>query len=105
MAKRRRLIWSPEAQADLEDIWNYYARIAGVHTAANIIQEIGYACAMLEAHVYAGRGRDEIRPGLRSIVAHPHVVFYRVRDKVAEIVRVLDQRRDIDGAFAEGIDA
>jgi len=47
-----------------------------------------------------GRARDEVRPGLRSVVANPHVIFYRVTaDEIAQIVRVIDGRRDIDAVF------
>jgi toxin ParE1/3/4 len=42
-----------------------------------------------------------VRPGLRSIAVSPHVVFYRVTAGVAEVVRVLDGRRDLDEIFAE----
>jgi toxin ParE1/3/4 len=55
---------------------------------------------MLDNHPFGGRGRNEIRPGLWSIVASPHVVFYRVNNDVAEIVRVLDGRRDLEEIFA-----
>ena len=64
------------------------------------MREIGQACRILEEHPFAGRSRDEIRPGLRSVVASPHVVFYRVTDGVAEVVRVLDGRQDLDEIFA-----
>ena len=56
---------------------------------------------MLEAHPLAGRTRDELRPGLRSISVRPHVVFYRVLDDNPEIVHVLDGRRDLDAIFAD----
>jgi len=42
-----------------------------------------------------------MRPGFRSIAAAPHIVFYRVRNGVAEIVRELDGRRDLDSIFAD----
>jgi toxin ParE1/3/4 len=101
MAKHRRPIdWSSDARSDLSDIWDYYARIASRSTADKIVREIGKACQLLEDHPFAGRSRDEVRPGLRSVAASPHVVFYRVNDDVAKIVRVLDGRRDIDEIFA-----
>jgi plasmid stabilization system protein ParE len=71
----RALIWSPEAQADLSDIWNYYAQVAGRRIADNIVRAIGNAIRLLEEHPYGGRSRDEVRPGLRSVVANPHVFF------------------------------
>jgi toxin ParE1/3/4 len=98
---RRPVIWSPEAHSDLSDIWDYYARTAGRPVADRIVLGIGEVCGLLRSHPLAGRGRPEIRPGLRSIAATPHVVFYRVTDGVAEIVRVLDARRDLDDLFAD----
>jgi toxin ParE1/3/4 len=99
---RRPLIWSPDARADLTDIWNYYSHVAGPHTANNVVRRISEACSLLEDHPYAGRSRNEVRPGLRSVVATPHVVFYRVVADEVEIVRVIDGRRDIDQIFADG---
>jgi toxin ParE1/3/4 len=103
MAGRRRLIvWSPEAEADLTDIWSYYAEAAGRRAADTIIRAIGEACQMLEEHPLAGPTRDEIRPGLRSALASPYVVFYQVIGEAAQIVRILDGRRDVDEIFSDG---
>lgn len=106
MAADRRLIWSPESIGDLTDVWNYYAQVAGRRTADNIIREIGNTVRLLEDHPYGGRARDEVRGGLRSLAANPHVIFYRVTaDEVAEVVRVLDGRRDIDAIFDDATGA
>ena len=53
------------------------------------MREIAEACRLLEEHPLAGRARNEVRPGLRSVVTSPYVVFYRVPEDIAEIVRVL----------------
>ena len=101
MAEHRRpVIWSPDARDDLSEIWDYYMGVAGRHTADGIVRGIAGACTLLEEHPFAGRARNELRPGLRSIAVSPHIVFYRVIDDVAEIVRVLDGRRDLDEVFA-----
>ena len=97
--RRRRILWSSEALADLNDIWDYYASVAGPPTADKIVRDIGRACRVLEEHPLAGRARDELRPGIRSIAAHPHVIFYRAPGPVAEIVRVLHGRRDLRRIF------
>jgi toxin ParE1/3/4 len=97
---RRPVLWSPDARTDLSDIWEYYAKIAGRHTADRIVRGIGEACALLDDYPFAGRVRNEVRSGLRSIAASPHIVFYRVNNDAAEIVRVLDGRRDLDEIFA-----
>ena len=44
----------------------------------------------------SGRRRDEIRPGLRSAVVHPYLVFYALNDvaRVVTVVRVIHGSRD-----------
>jgi toxin ParE1/3/4 len=101
MAERKRVaLWSPEALDDREKIWDYYIRIAGPNTAEKILREIGVVIALIEDHPFAGRARDEVRPGLRSFATSPYVIFYRVVDDAPEIVRVLDGRQDIEEKFA-----
>ena len=105
MTDRRPVLWSPEALADLDAAWDYHARAAGRDTADTLVREIGDLVGTIEAHPLAGRSRDELRQGIRSIAASTHVVFYRVVDGIPQIVRVLDGRRDIDEIFADGSEA
>ena len=65
-----------------------------------ILREIAEVIALIEDHPFAGRARNEVRGGLRSFAAKPHVIFYRVVDDTPEIVRVLDGRQDIEEKFA-----
>ena len=99
--RKRPAIWSPEARSDLSEIWAYYQRAAGRQAADKIVREINAAVMLLEEYPLGGRSREELRPGLRSIAAPPHVLFYRVRRAVPEIVRVLDGRRDIEEIFSD----
>jgi toxin ParE1/3/4 len=101
---KRPVSWSRDALADLGEIWRYYAGVGGSPTADNIIRNIEDVCRLLENHSLAGRSRDDVRPGLRSIAVRPHVLFYRVIDNAAEIVRVLDGRRDLDDIFRDEAD-
>ena len=96
---RRAALWSPEALDDRERIWDYYVRVAGRHTAEKILREIAEVIALIEEHPFAGRARNELRPGLRSFAATPHVVFYRPVNDTLQIVRVLDGRQDIEEQF------
>lgn len=97
---KRAVLWSPEALDDREIIWDYYVGAAGKHTAEKVLRDIADVIALIEGHPFAGRARDEIRPGLRSFAAPPHVVFYRVVKDMPEIVRVLDWRQDVEEKFA-----
>ena len=93
-------MWSPVALADLVSIWNHYAKIAGRLTADKAARDVGVACRTLQERPFAGRARDDVRPGLRAIPAGPLVVFYRVGpEQGAEILRVLDRRKDVEEMF------
>jgi plasmid stabilization system protein ParE len=99
-AASRAPVWSPAALADLAAIWTHYAKVAGRLTADKTMRDVGAACRTLEARPFAGRARDEVRRGLRSIAAGPLVVFYRLGRRegaeVLEILRVLDRRKDFE---------
>ena len=99
----RAAIWSPEAIADLDAIWMYYEPVAGRSTAEKIAREIDRLVATIEAHPFAGRSRDELRPGIRSLASKPHVLFYRVINDIPQIMRILDGRQDIEEIFEAGL--
>lgn len=102
MARRKRpVIWSAEAEQDVTDIWNYWARQASPAVADDLLRAVGRAIARLQEWPFSGRKRDELIAGLRSAGARPNVIFYRLKDGRVEIVRVLDGRRDIDAIFTE----
>jgi toxin ParE1/3/4 len=98
-ASERSVVWSPTALADLADIWSHYATIAGRLTADKTARDVGEACRTVTARPFAGRSRNDVRAGLRSIAAGAVVVFYRVgRSDSVEVLRVLDRRKDVDEA-------
>src|SRR5438128_10523625 len=99
-----RILWSPEALDDLDRLWDYYARVAGPATADKIAREIAKVVTTIDDFPLAGRMRDEIRPGLRSLTVAPQIVFYRLNNDRPEIVRVLDGRQDIEEIFSDDKD-
>ena len=96
------IIWSSEALEDIDHLWDYLVEVAGRASADKVLREIAKVVAAIEEFPRAGRSRDDIRVGLRSLSAGLQIVFYRLKDGRPEIVRVLDGRRDIDEIFAEG---
>jgi len=93
-------LWSPEALDDIDLLWNYYAEVAGRPTADKIVREIAKVVKTIDDFPFAGRARDEIWAGLRSLAATPQIVFYRLNNDRPEIVRVLDGRQDIEEIFS-----
>jgi toxin ParE1/3/4 len=94
------VIWSPEAEADLFEIWNYLKREATVAVADGQLRLIGQACVTLSEWPESGRPRDDVLSGLRSVVVVCYVVFYRLTSDAVQIVRLLHGSRDIDPIFS-----
>jgi toxin ParE1/3/4 len=100
-ADRLPRIWSPEARQDLFEIWNYVWLDASAAIADKLLKHIDGACFALGGWPEFGKAGDDVRKGLRSVTVSRYVVFYRVTNKAIEIVRVLDERRDVDGIFTD----
>ncbi|MGY3448676.1 type II toxin-antitoxin system RelE/ParE family toxin [Bradyrhizobium sp. USDA 4353] len=99
-AGERRALWSPEAASDLDRLWDYLADAAGSPTADRILRDVQRTATVLIEFPHAGRSRDELQLGLRSISVGAHVVFDRVTTDGPQIVRVIDGRQDIVAIFA-----
>jgi toxin ParE1/3/4 len=85
---------SEEAEADLDGIWLYVARETGsVNIAHFLIDNITERFWFLGEHPYAGRRRDDIKPGLRSFPAGNYLIFYRAENDMAVIRKRLVNRR------------
>ncbi len=88
---------SPEAEAELDGIWNYIARESGsIDLATRVVERITERFWLLARYPYMGRRRDEdLRPGLRSLAADDYVVIYRIADDVVLILHVVHGSRDL----------
>jgi toxin ParE1/3/4 len=89
------------SKRDLLEVWQYYERVASVEIAEKLLRQINSAGQRLADEALMWRTRDEVMPGLRSVLVHPYTIFYRVKDDVVEIVRVLHERRDFGAAFSK----
>src|SRR5205085_7979595 len=100
MADPRRVVWAPRARADLIEIWRYFARVGSMEVADALLFDIERTAKRLLQYPLSGRARGEFAPGLRSVLVHPHAIFYRISEQGIEIARVLHQRRDLTVIFA-----
>lgn len=92
-------IISPSAEADLAEIWEYIARDSPLN-ADGLIHRIYQTCQdTLASNPTIGRTREELSPGLRSLVVQDYVMFYRPIEDGVEIIRVIHGRRDIRELF------
>ena len=90
--KRFRL--SKVAEADLDEIWLYVAADGGVDVANRLIDDILDRIVLLASQPNAGRLRDEVAVGLRSLAVHRHVIYYRPAPSHILIARILHGSRD-----------
>jgi toxin ParE1/3/4 len=93
---------SPEADSDLDNIWNYVASESGsVAIADRLIDTITERFFLLATYPQIGRRRDaDLRPGLRSFSIGDYVIIYRQRDGDVLILRVLRGSRDFEALFS-----
>jgi len=93
------LIWSPEAEADLLTIWAWGAAHFSPDAANAHLRDIQRAASHLTDFPQSGVERDQLSPGIRSIVVYPTVLFYRIGSQSIDVVRVVDGRRNLAALF------
>ena len=86
------LIISPEAEADLIEIWLYIAEDSPVN-ADRFLDKLNDKAQKL-AETDLGVERPELGEGMKSFPVERYVLYYRPIDNGAELVRVLVSSRD-----------
>ena len=72
---------SPQAKAQLDDIWLYIARESGsIDAAIRIVQNICDRFWALTKHPRMGRRRPDLSPELRGFAAGDYVILYSIED-------------------------
>ncbi|MEN9375777.1 MAG: hypothetical protein RL710_934 [Pseudomonadota bacterium] len=87
------VVFSPEAQAQLVDLYGYIAQAASPDIAARYTEAIVSYCETLRTFPHRGTLRDDVRPGLR-------ITNYRKRAVIAFEVQA--ERVAIIGIFYGG---
>lgn len=88
------LVFSPAAQTDIADIWDYSFAVWGPDQADSYIDAIRDTCHALADGRRRGRDTD-VRPGTLKFPTGSHMVYYRERAGRLEVIRILHQRMDV----------
>lgn len=91
----KRYILSPMARADLNNIWEYFAKRWDDDQAETYLRMIQAAIDAVAARPKLGRPYDEVRAGYRRHQAGSHLILYREMSDAIDIVRVLHEKMDI----------
>ena len=89
-----RLVKSPQAEADLLDIWQFTFETWGDQQADRYLFSLNQGLERLTRAPRLGRPRDSIRPGYRSLSVGRHVIFYRIDGQTIDVIRVLHEKMD-----------
>ena len=90
---------TPRAAADLNRIATYTLRNWGRWQTTAYLKALSDRFGWLSEHPEIGRARPEILPDLRSFREGSHIVFYRTRGTVIEIIGVPHVSMDVDSCF------
>jgi plasmid stabilization system protein ParE len=90
----KRFKLSPEAAADVREIWEYIAQDS-IRAARRVRLQILDACRMIAANPHIGHKREDLTP--KAVLFWPvgsYLIVYRAQPSI-EIVRVLHAARDV----------
>jgi len=96
----RRIVFSPEAQADLLALYDHVAEQAGEARALAYLEQIEVHCRGFVTFPHRGTRRDDLRHGLRTVGFKRQltIAFHVEADRVV-FDRILYRGRDVARAF------
>lgn len=94
---------SSYAQKDIEDILTYTLETWGIlqFQKYQILIENTLKAISEDPALAKSRSREELFPLCRSYAFGKHIIFYRLKNEIVEIVRILHERMDIDSQIPE----
>jgi toxin ParE1/3/4 len=88
-----------QTERELDQIFVYWARRASVDVAERIIDSIEERFSLLGDYPFVGRKCDELAPGVYRFPVGDHLIYYRKKRGVIQILHVLHGARDQASAF------
>jgi toxin ParE1/3/4 len=87
---------TPQAKADLNDIWDYTAKQWNIDQAEAYMRALDATFNLLVLTPRLGRNIDDIRKGYFKFPTASHILIYRLNKAQVEIVRILYNNNDIE---------
>lgn len=89
------IVFSPAAETDIHEIWDYSADNWGPDQADHYTDALHDAYHALAAGRKRGRVVD-IRPNYLKVTTGSHVIYYRENGDRLEIIRILHAKQDVE---------
>lgn len=97
------VVWRENAETELAELYDFIANVHGLpETAYAYADRIVARCEQLADLPLAGRRRDDILPGLRSIAFESVVILYVVGDQTVTIASIMHRARDYARLLRDG---
>ncbi len=93
------LVFTPAAQNDINDIFEFTVENWGFHQAELYTRKIQSACEALANMEKRGKTSDHIRHGYLQFSVGSHSIFFKQSSTETKITRILHQRMDFDRHF------
>jgi toxin ParE1/3/4 len=94
------VVFTPEADRQLESIRAYVASHAGFDIAIGFATSTHDACMRLRFSPFRGTARDELRPGLRTVGFRRRVTTdFKVLDREVKAIGVFYGGQDMEAAL------
>nr|WP_225199856.1 type II toxin-antitoxin system RelE/ParE family toxin [Herbaspirillum sp. alder98]MCA1323000.1 type II toxin-antitoxin system RelE/ParE family toxin [Herbaspirillum sp. alder98] len=103
---RRAVIFTPEAQQQLTELYRYIANAASPDTAERYTTSIVTCCESLQDWPHRGTCRDDVRPGLRTTHYKKRtVIAFDIGPDLVSIIGIFYGGQDIKASsFSELVD-
>ena len=86
---------TPRAAADLDEIADYTILEWGPAQMEDYLRTLNKRFEWLARNPFAGRERNDVRPGYRSFPEGSHVIFYILNDESVDIIGIPHKSMDI----------
>lgn len=98
-----RIRLSPQARADLDELWLHVARERGSEKqATRVVAAMTDKFALFARFPFIGRSFDSTkRPNIRSFPVNNYVIFYSIHPGEIRILRIIHASRDAWAVFTE----
>ncbi len=94
------VIFAPEAEDQLDEMYRYIADAATAEIADRYISQIIDYCEGLAVYPIRGASRDDIRPGLRTTSFKKRtVIAFAITDDVVLVLGIFHAGRDYESAL------
>jgi toxin ParE1/3/4 len=97
-----RVVFAPEAEAQLVALYFHIAAAASLEIAADYTDAIVHQCESLHRFPSRGTRRDDIRPGLRTFGFRKRVtIAFQVTEDLVSILGIFYGGQHFESAFIE----